>query len=522
MASVVLIFILLIEHGGSFLSPNLLVKHRFSALSQIGQRQTPTQRHAGQGGLCRNRHAPVLRAPHAVASIASSATAPPAPTKQWDAAFRRRRLHIFSCIVAAYSAYYVVRNSIYYVTPAMVATPTLGIDLTAVGVISSIFPLTYGLSKLVSGVVGDVLSPRTMLASGLALTAAIAFAFGQGSSLPWFVTLWALNGIVQGWGGPACAKLLTSWFATGERGSYWGLWNISHNFGAFLAPLLAGTAALRFGWRYGVWAPALVAAAAAALAVVVVRDSPEDLGRVSAEDAWVAVSPERSAPTTERSAPTAEPPTPSESPTRTAATRTTVSATPGGAASGAGMLMRLRQKVLSRPSIWVLACAFLCVYLMRQALTTWLIFYLTAVKGVTDSAQAAARISGLELGGLSGSLLAGRLSDRLVLRAPAEAGLVGVRLRVVRGYLVGLGLTLGCLAALPAGSSAGAAVLQWGVVFMTGHFLYGPQMLIGLCGAELVGRDSVGASEGFLGWVAYGGAACAGQVVCQSTHMFNE
>jgi hypothetical protein len=28
---------------------------------------------------------------------------------------------------------------------------------------------------------------------------------------------------------------------------------------------------------------------------------------------------------------------------------------------------------------------------------------------------------------------------------------------------------------------------------------YGPQMLIGLCGAELVGPDSVGASEGFLG-----------------------
>ena len=34
-----------------------------------------------------------------------------------------------------------------------------------------------------------------------------------------------------------------------------------------------------------------------------------------------------------------------------------------------------------------------------------------------------------------------------------------------------------------------------------------PQMLIGLCGAELVGPDSVGASEGFLGWVAYLGEA---------------
>ena len=45
---------------------------------------------------------------------------------------------------------------------------------------------------------------------------------------------------------------------------------------------------------------------------------------------------------------------------------------------------------------------------------------------------------------------------------------------------------------------------------MIGFFLYGPQMLIGLCGAELVGPASVGASEGFLGWVAYLGAANAG------------
>ena len=45
---------------------------------------------------------------------------------------------------------------------------------------------------------------------------------------------------------------------------------------------------------------------------------------------------------------------------------------------------------------------------------------------------------------------------------------------------------------------------------MIGFFLYGPQMLIGLCGAEIVGRKSVGASEGFLGWVAYLGAANAG------------
>ena len=42
------------------------------------------------------------------------------------------------------------------------------------------------------------------------------------------------------------------------------------------------------------------------------------------------------------------------------------------------------------------------------------------------------------------------------------------------------------------------------------------QMLIGLCGAELVGPDSVGASEGFLGWIAYLGAANAG--ACTKRH----
>lgn len=35
-------------------------------------------------------------------------------------------------------------------------------------------------------------------------------------------------------------------------------------------------------------------------------------------------------------------------------------------------------------------------------------------------------------------------------------------------------------------------------------------MMIGLCGAELVRPESVGASQGFLGWVAYLGAANAG------------
>lgn len=70
---------------------------------------------------------------------------------------------------------------------------------------------------------------------------------------------------------------------------------------------------------------------------------------------------------------------------------------------------------------------------------------------------------------------------------------------MVIGYTVGVAAMLLAFWSTP----ASLAWLQWATVFMIGFFLYGPQMLIGLCGAELVGPESVGASEGFLGWVAY-------------------
>ena len=103
--------------------------------------------------------------------------------REWDTSFRRRRLIVFIFTVLAYSAYYIVRNSIYYTAPAMVASPALGLDITAIGVITSVFPLTYGCSKFVSGVVGDVLSPSVMLSTGLALTACVNVLFGCVSAL---------------------------------------------------------------------------------------------------------------------------------------------------------------------------------------------------------------------------------------------------------------------------------------------------------------------------------------------------
>ena len=79
----------------------------------------------------------------------------------------------------------------------MVADPALKMDITQVGVMTSIFPIAYGFSKFVSGVLGARSSPRYMLAGGLMATAAVNIAFGFGTSMVWFSCFWALNGILQ-------------------------------------------------------------------------------------------------------------------------------------------------------------------------------------------------------------------------------------------------------------------------------------------------------------------------------------
>ena len=49
-------------------------------------------------------------------------------------------------------------------------------------------------------------------------------------------------------------------------------------------------------------------------------------------------------------------------------------------------------------------------------------------KGVADAGSAAVRVSGMEVGGLFGSLLAGRISDWLIDRSP-DQGAVGKRVQ---------------------------------------------------------------------------------------------
>lgn len=68
-------------------------------------------------------------------------------------------------------------------------------------------------------------------------------------------------------------------------------------------------------------------------------------------------------------------------------------------------------------------------------------------------------------------------------------------------YTVATAAMLGAFWACP-----NVAWMQWLLVAGVGFTLYGPQMLIGLCGAEVVPKASVSAANGMLGWISYLGA----------------
>ena len=74
------------------------------------------------------------------------------------------------------------------------------------------------------------------------------------------------------------------------------------------------------------------------------------------------------------------------------------------------------------------ACKANSVYLFLCAHSAHINLLNLQAKGVSDAGNAAFRVSGMELGGLFGSLLAGRISDALIAKNP-KGGNVGKRVQ---------------------------------------------------------------------------------------------
>ncbi|MEL7431697.1 MAG: MFS transporter [Chlamydiota bacterium] len=386
-------------------------------------------------------------------------TSPIENPQEVETTYRYWRLRTFYAMYFGYVFYYFTRKSFTFIMPALHRE---GFDLVSLGLIGSSLSIMYGCSKFFSGILGDQSNPRYFMAMGLILTGVCNILFSLSSSLILFAIFWGINGCFQGWGWPGCAKLLTHWYAQNERGFWWSLWNTSHNLGGALIPLLIGLFAEHFGWRFCMVIPGIFCILGGFFLINRLRDTPESLGLPPIE---VYKNGEQKQKAKQE-----------ELPVNTI----------------------LSQFILKNPYIWALALSNFFVYVIRTAVNDWSFLYYYEQSANNPYAMASACCCSFEVGGLFGSLFAGFLSDRLFLGKRNPVNIV---------YLIGMLLMCYCM---KTGAVAASFFPNMVVMFFTGFFIFGPQMLIGMAAAELSHKKAAATASGFTGCLGYLGAAFAG------------
>ena len=388
-----------------------------------------------------------------------------------DKTYRYWRLHLMITSYIGYAGFSFTRKSFNFVMPAMLTD--LGLQKADIGIMGTAFYLTYGVSKFLSGVLGDRSNPRYFMGIGLMMTGVVNILFGMSSSVFMFITLWMINAFFQGWGWPPCSKILNTWYSRNERGLWWAIWNTSHNLGGALIPILSGAVALYWGWRYGMIVPGIIACVIGFALCFLLRDRPTSMGLPTVGE-WRNDIAEKE-----------------------------------HESEGLGLSNWeiLKIYVFKNSIIWALAFSWCFIYIIRTGINDWGNLYLTETHGY-DLLKANSAVSFFEIGGFLGALFAGWGSDKFFNGNRTQMNII---------YVLGIISTSLALWFIPSDNY----FVMCGLFFLMGFFIFGPQFLIAMAAAENSHKHASGSSTGFVSLFAYIGAAAAGAPlawIIQSLH----
>ncbi len=379
------------------------------------------------------------------------------PGEQIDPTYRRLRLQVFLGIFIGYAGYYLVRKNFSMAMPDLIDQ---GYTKTQVGLAISAIAIAYGISKFVMAIVSDRSNARIFLPLGLLLSALTmiimgVFPFATSTVAIMFVFLF-INGWVQGMGWPPSGRVMVHWFSQKERGTKMSIWNLAHNIGGFLMPLLAVAGASLLGvWQGKLYFPALVALVIAVIAYILIRDTPQSCGLPPVEEYKNDKSTEYKK-TYEKEFTTRQ---------------------------------ILFDYVLVNKMIWYIAMANAFVYLVRYGVQDWAPTYLKEVKMFTTE-QTAWAYSWFELAGIPGTLLCGLLSDKIFKGRRAPAIII---------YMVLVAVAVVVYWKNPAGNPMVDNIALTAIGFL----IYGPVMLIGVQALDLVPKKAAGTAAGLTGLFGY-------------------
>jgi OPA family glycerol-3-phosphate transporter-like MFS transporter len=272
---------------------------------------------------------------------------------------------------------------------------------------------------------------------------------------------------MQAFGAPGFIKINAAWFSQTERGTFAGIFGFMINLGRFgifkLGPLLlAGFVFLGMWqvpplhWRWLFWIPAGIATLVAILLAIFVKDTPEQAGFANVHAGEVDHD--------------------------NVDVRSEVAV--------------VFKKIVSNPSVWIIALAYSCTGAVRQCVDQWFPRYLQEVQHL-DMSAVQFQWTGflIPFVASAGSLLSGYISDRLFdgRRAPVACGIYFIEVAVI-------------LVAAQA-RSVNAVVISFIVISFTvnsTHSLLGPAAAM-----DIGGRKMAGFASGVIDSFQYFGASVA-------------
>lgn len=332
-----------------------------------------------------------------------------------------------------------------------------GLTKTDLGVIGFWFSITYGMGKSVVGYYGDGKNTKNLVSILLMIAGFCVLGFSSVIGSVMGMTLFfALNGFFQSAGGPLSYSTITKWTPGKLRGTYLGLWNMSHNLGGALAAVVAtfGAEKLFDGDVKGMFIfPALIAVVVGFVGLWIGSDSPEAYGLGKAEEIF------------------AEPVSAEDT---------------NAAATSMSKWQTFQTYILKNPYIWALCFANVFVYIVRIGVDQWGIVY--AREALNMSKEVAKQgFTMFEIGALSGALFWGGISDLLKGRRA----------------LVSMGALALILVALKVYEGARTEETLLVSMFCLGFLIFGPQLLICVSATRFMPKSAISIGNGVLGTFAY-------------------
>lgn len=172
-----------------------------------------------------------------------------------------------------YASYYLCRVNLSAAIPALESD--LSLTKGQVGWLLTGFFLVYACSTLVNGYLGDRLSPRYFVATGMLVSAALNLLFGFSSLWIFLLLIWCINGYFQATGWGPILRMVANWLSPAQRSKISSFFGASFVAGNALTWVLTGWLVSQFGWRWAFWLPALLLAAMALIWLGSVRDTPQ-------------------------------------------------------------------------------------------------------------------------------------------------------------------------------------------------------------------------------------------------------